>query len=106
MENPMEPASIRYKNSGAMWGSALAVKWGAAKKPVALNDGKGQGNNIAVFPTFVHGICAQLDLWRTSSNYRNKKFADAIRIWSGGNSVESFVRLRSCPWHDLRDCPR
>lgn len=87
----MEPASIRYKNPGAMWGSALAIKWGAAKKAVTLNDGKGQGNNIAVFPTFVAGICAQLDLWRTSKNYRNKRFADAIAIWSGHNNVPSYI---------------
>jgi hypothetical protein len=87
----MEPASIRYKNPGAMWGNALAVKWGAAKKAVTLNDGKGQGNNIAVFPTYVQGICAQMDLWRTSKNYRNKRFADAIAIWSGHNSVESYI---------------
>lgn len=87
-----EPASIRYKNPGAMWGSALAVKWGAAKKAVTLKDGKGQGNNIAVFPTYVQGICAQLDLWRTSKNYRNKKFADAIAVWSGHNNVESYIR--------------
>lgn len=86
-----EPASIRYKNPGAMWGSALAVKWGAQKKAVVLNDGKGQGNNIAVFPTFELGICAQLDLWRSSKNYRNKSFADAIRIWSGGNNVEDYI---------------
>lgn len=87
----MEPASIRYKNPGAMWGNALAIKWGAAKKAVTLNDGKGQGNNIAVFPTFVQGICAQMDLWRTSPNYRNKRFADAIAIWSGHNEVESYI---------------
>ena len=86
----MEPASIRYKNPGAMWGSALARKWGSTQT-VTLNDGKGQGNNIAVFPTWVDGICAQLDLWRTSPNYRNKKFADAIAIWSGHNSVESYI---------------
>lgn len=86
-----EPPSIRYKNPGAMWGSALAIKWGAAPKPVTLNDGKGQGNNIAVFPSYVLGICAQLDLWRTSKNYRNKAFDDAIRIWSGGNEVESYI---------------
>jgi hypothetical protein len=92
-----EPASIRYKNPGAMWGSALAIKWGASKKPVTLNDGKGQGNNIAVFPTFRQGICAQLDLWRSSKNYRDKEVADALRVWSGGNNVEdyiSFVRAR------------
>lgn len=88
-----EPASIRYKNPGAMWGSALAIKWGAAPKAVVLNDGKGQGNNIAVFPTYVQGICAQLDLWRTSPNYKNKRFADAIAIWSGHNEVESYIRF-------------
>ena len=76
-----------------MWGSTLAIKWGAAKKAVTLNDGKGQGNNIAVFPTFVQGICAQLDLWRTSKNYKNKRFADAIAIWSGGNYVESYIKF-------------
>jgi len=88
-----EPASIRYKNPGAMWGNSLAIKWGAAKKAVVLNDGKGQGNNIAVFPTHVQGICAQLDLWRTSKHYRNKPFKDAIRVWSGGNSVESYIQF-------------
>ncbi len=89
----MEPASIRYKNPGAMWGSALAIKWGAEKKAVTLNDGKGQGNNIAVFPTYVQGICAQLDLWRTSKNYRGKTFAAAIAVWSGGNYVESYIKF-------------
>lgn len=89
----IEPASIRYKNPGAMWGSALAIKWGAQKKAVVLNDGKGQGNNIAVFPTYVQGICAQLDLWRTSPNYKNKRFADAIAIWSGHNSVQSYINF-------------
>jgi peptidoglycan hydrolase-like protein with peptidoglycan-binding domain len=74
-----------------MWGSALAIKWGASPKAVTLNDGKGQGNNIAVFPSYVLGICAQLDLWRSSKNYRNKPFDEAIRIWSGGNEVESYI---------------
>ena len=87
----MEPASIRYKNPGAMWGSnAIAKRWGATKT-VALNDGTGQGNNIAVFPTYVHGICAQLDLWRSSKHYKNKRFGDAIATWSGGNHVESYI---------------
>lgn len=87
----MEPASIRYKNPGAMWGSALAIKWGAEKRAVTLNDGKGQGNNIAVFPTYVDGICAQLDLWRSSPRYKNKPFWQAITVWSGGNEVESYI---------------
>lgn len=87
------PPSIRYKNPGAMWGSALAIKWGAAPLAVTLNDGKGQGNNIAVFPTYVQGICAQLDLWRTSKNYKNKEFEDAIAVWSGHNNVEDYIRF-------------
>lgn len=87
------PASIRYKNPGAMWGSKLAIKWGASPRAVSLNDGTGQGNNIAVFPTYVQGICAQLDLWRTSKNYKNKEFEDAIAIWSGGNHVESYIKF-------------
>lgn len=101
----MEPAAIRYKNPGAMWGrtgkrpgpekvhntnAKIPLKWGS-KTTVYLNDGTGQGNNIAVFPTWVQGICAQLDLWRTSANYRNKRFADAIRVWSGGNNVPSYI---------------
>ncbi len=88
----MEPASIRTKNPGAMWGSPLAKKWGSTET-ITLHDGLGQGNNIAVFPTFVQGICAQLDLWRTSKNYRNKRFADAIAIWSGHNNVPSYIRF-------------
>lgn len=87
----MEPASIRYKNPGAMWGgNAISKKWGEQGN-IVLNDGKGQGNTIAVFPTYVAGICAQLDLWRSSSRYKNKKFCDAISVWSGGNSVEQYI---------------
>ncbi len=88
----MEPASIRYKNPGAMWGNSLAKKWGAGPA-VVLHDGLGQGNNIAVFPTFVQGICAQLDLWRSSPHYKDKKFSDAIHTWSGGNNTESYIQF-------------
>lgn len=87
-----EPASIRYKNPGAMWGgNAISRKWGEVGN-VTLNDGMGQGNRIAVFPTFVAGICAQIDLWR-GPRYRNKRFADAIAVWSGGNWVPSYIKF-------------
>lgn len=86
----MEPASIRFKNPGAMWGNDLAKKWGSTQT-IGLKDGLGQGNNIAVFPTYVQGICAQLDLWRTSPHYKNQRFEDAIAIWSGHNNVESYI---------------
>lgn len=100
-----EPASIRYKNPGAMWGrtgkrpsadsivatnAPIPKKWGSTKT-VYLKDGMGQGNNIAVFDTWVQGICAQLDLWRSSKFYKNKKLADALFTWSGGNNVESYI---------------
>lgn len=88
----MEPASIRYKNPGAMWGgNAISKKWGEQGN-VKLNDGMGQNNHIAVFPDYVSGICAQIDLWRTA-RYRNKKFKDAIAIWSGGNWVGSYIKF-------------
>ena len=86
----MEPASIRFKNPGAMWGNNLARKWGSTQT-VKLNDGLGQGNNIAVFSTYVDGICAQLDLWRTSPNYKNKRFEDAINTWDGHNNTASYI---------------
>lgn len=85
------PPSIRYNNPGAMWGgNALTRKWGETGN-VGLKDGTGQGNTIAVFPSKAIGACAQFDLWRSSKNYRNKRLADAIRTWSGGNSANAYV---------------
>jgi hypothetical protein len=86
------PASIRDKNPGAMWGhNPVAAKWGAIGTE-ELHDGLGQGNNAAIFPTYVAGICAQIDLWR-SRRYRNRRFEDAIAEWSGGNNVGSYVHF-------------
>jgi hypothetical protein len=92
----MEPAAIRHKNPGAMWPGPIATKWGS-KRWVYLNDGTGQGgggkgNKIATFDNWVDGICAQLDLWRSSKNYKNKRFAAAIAIWAGGNNVPDYIR--------------
>ncbi len=92
---PHIPAAIRYLNPGAMWPGAIPTKWGS-KSWVYLSDGTGQGggghgNKIAVFDNWVDGICAQLDLWRSSPNYKNKRFADAINVWDGGNHTESYI---------------
>lgn len=89
------PAAIQFKNSGAMWPGPTATKWGSTKWQY-LADGTGQGGNgkgnkIAIFDNWVDGISAQLDLWRTSPKYKNKRFADAIRVWSGGNNVPSYI---------------
>lgn len=89
------PAAIQFKNPGAMWPNAIATKWGSTKWQY-LSDGTGQGgggkgNKIAIFDDWVGGIAAQMDLWRSSKNYRNKQLDDAIKIWSGGNHVESYI---------------
>lgn len=89
------PAAIQFKNPGAMWPGATATKWGSTKWQY-LADGTGQGggghgNKIAIFDNWVDGIAAQMDMWRTSKNYHNKRFADAIHIWSGGNHVPSYI---------------
>lgn len=90
------PAAIQFKNPGAMWPNKIATKWGSTKWQY-LSDGTGQGGNgkgnkIAIFDDWVGGICAQLDLWRSSPNYRNKRFADAIAIWCGRNNTESYIK--------------
>jgi hypothetical protein len=92
---PWEPAAIRHKNPGAMWPGRIATKWGS-KKWVYLNDGTGQGggghgNKIATFENWNDGICAQLDLWRNSVNYKNQRFADAIAVWCGHNHVGEYI---------------
>lgn len=84
------PAAIRAKNPGAMWPGPISKKWGSTKFE-KLNDGTGQGNKIAYFDTWHQGICAQLDLWRSSSKYKNKRFKDAIHTWSGGNHVPEYI---------------
>lgn len=80
----MVAAAIRFNNPGAMWGKGnpIATKWGATGT-TTLNDGLGQGNNIAFFPTKLQGACAQFDLWR--HGYCNRTLRQAILKWSGGN---------------------
>lgn len=98
-----EPASIRHKNPGAMWPGKIATKWGS-KAWAYLNDGTGQGGNgkgnkIATFEQWLDGCSAQLDLWRSSVNYRNKTLAAALKTWSGGNHVEAYIQ------HVIRKIP-
>jgi hypothetical protein len=81
-----EPASIRYKNPGAMWGGRHANTWGAVSD-VVLKDG--QANHIAVFPDVVHGAAAQFALWKIG--YCNMSLAAAIKKWSGHNSSAAYM---------------
>lgn len=101
------PAAIQFKNPGAMWPGAIATKWGSNMWQY-LSDGTGQGgggkgNKIAIFVKWSDGIAAQLDLWRTSPKYRNKRFADAIRVWSGGNNVPFYITFVKARVHGITE---
>jgi putative peptidoglycan binding protein len=101
------PAAIQFKNPGAMWPGATATKWGSTKWQY-LADGTGQGggghgNKIAIFDNWVDGICAQMDLWRTGPKYHNKRFAEAIHVWSGGNHVPSYIAYLKARVPDLTE---
>ena len=83
------PAAVRNNNPGAMWytGSSWQKAYGA-EFGERLNDGLGQGNQIARFPDPVSGAAAQMHLL---SNYGNRSVGDAIYRWSGGNNVNSYL---------------
>jgi hypothetical protein len=87
------PASIRHNNAGAMWyrANSWQSKFGATFGQ-KLNDGLGQGNQIASFPTPVHGAAALLYQLNRPS-YAGKTVREAISKWSGGNSVGSYLSI-------------
>lgn len=87
-----QPASVRHNNAGAMWYVGGWQKKFGAEYGSKLNDGLGQGNQIAKFPTPVHGAAALLyQLDRPS--YRDRTVRGAISRWSGGNNVPSYLRV-------------
>ena len=81
-------ASIRSNNPGAMWPGPSSRKFSAVQTQM-LADGLGQGNRIAIFPDSVSGGAALFDLW--DRVYIDRKFKDAIKKWSGGNHVQSYL---------------
>ena len=86
------PASVRNNNAGAMWYVGGWQNKFGAEYGQKLNDGLGQGNQIAKFPTPVHGAAALLyQLDRPS--YRNSTVRGAIAKWSGGNNVGSYLKV-------------
>ena len=81
-------ASIRSNSPGAMWPGPSSRKFGAIQSQ-NLNDGLGQGNKIAIFPDAIAGAAALFDLW--DRVYANMRLRDAIKRWSGGNHVQSYL---------------
>lgn len=81
------PLSIQTNNPGAMWPNALATRFGSTEW-YQINDV--QKNKIAVFPDAVWGAAALFAL--AGTKYVGKTIADAIRLWSGGNSSDEYAR--------------
>jgi hypothetical protein len=84
------PAAVRYNNPGAMWYVGGWQKKYGAEFGQKLNDGLGQGNQIARFPTPVHGAAAQFHLL---SSYGERTVRQGIAKWSGGNNVSSYLQV-------------
>ena len=81
-------ASIRSNNPGGMWMGKSARLHGA-KTAQKLNDGLGQNNQIAIFNDAIAGAAALFDLW--DRVYANMRLRDAIKRWSGGNHIQSYL---------------
>lgn len=90
MFNKRIPAAIRTNNPGAMWYAPWQKKYGVLGKQ-GLNDGLGQGNNAAMFPTPEAGMAAKFELWNRR-DYANLDMGSALRKWSGGNSTDGYIR--------------
>lgn len=82
----MTPASIRTKNPGAQYPGPSARAFGSYAHEVI-----GGGHKIAVFDTFEHGAAALFHL--LDRVYVGLTLGDAIRKWSGGNNVNSYLTV-------------
>lgn len=80
------PASIRNKNPGAQWPSKTSKKFGSTSFEKLAD-----GNKIATFNDYVSGAAALFDLLRV--NYVDLTIASAIAKWSGGNNVDSYLKM-------------
>lgn len=80
------PASIRYNNPGAQYPGPSSRKFGATRTAII-----GGGHKIAVFPDAIKGAAAHFDLLHRS--YTGKTLGTAIKKWSGGNSVATYLAV-------------
>lgn len=80
------PASVRFNNPGAQYPGEIARKFGSTQTETI-----GGGHKIAVFPDAVSGAAAQFAL--LDSKYTGKTMRQAIAMWSGGNSVDTYLQV-------------
>lgn len=90
LDRKSEVASIRSNNPGAIWDSKFTRKRGAIGGQ-KLNDGLGQNNSIAYFDDAIDGARCLFQL--LESGYCNRSVKAAIRKWSGGNHVQSYLSV-------------
>jgi hypothetical protein len=79
------PATIRHNNPGGIYPSGLATKYGSTGSSTI-----GGGHKIASFNTPTDGAAAQF-AQLNRPQYLGKPLREAIRTWSGGNSVDSYL---------------
>jgi uncharacterized protein (TIGR02594 family) len=80
------PVSIRNKNPGAMWPGPASREFGSE-----TYEQLGDGNKAATFSTNMAGAAALFYLLHRT--YRGLRVDEAIKKWSGGNNVNSYLRI-------------
>lgn len=81
-------ASVRFNNPGAMYPARWQSRFGGTDTGARI----GGGHRIAMFPDRVSGAAALFALL-DGRLYRDKTVAEALRIWTGGNSSSSYIRF-------------
>jgi uncharacterized protein (TIGR02594 family) len=80
------PATVKYRNPGACYPGPSSKPFGGLTHAII-----GGGHKIAVFPTMTDGASSMMHLlWRV---YTGMTFSDAIAKWSGGNNINSYLRV-------------
>ena len=73
------PASVRYNNPGASYPRARDELFGLEGYGII-----GGGHKIGKYPTVVHGLASNMDLFHRSKHYQGKTLFQATRTWRGG----------------------
>ena len=80
------PATIRYRNPGAAYPGPSSKPFGGTTHAII-----GGGHKIAIFPTMVDGASSMFHLLHRV--YAGLTFSAAIAKWSGGNNINSYLRV-------------
>ena len=73
------PASVRYNNPGASYPRKRDELFGIQGYGII-----GGGHKIGKYPSTVHGLASNMDLFSRSKHYQGKTLAQATRTWRGG----------------------